>query len=88
MQRGLKKKKPLVCYCFPSFGTRQALIDYECIQGFFRFIKVEKILNMHWTTSNGWGMVGIYLIPLLDFFLCIVPYAYSLKIPLDHHHCH
>jgi hypothetical protein len=60
------------------------LIDYECMEGFFQFIKVEKILNMYWTDSNGWGMI----IPLFIYFLCIVPYAIFLKIPLDDHHCH
>jgi hypothetical protein len=34
------------------------------MEGFFQFIKVEKILNMYWTDSNGWGMI----IPLLIYF--------------------
>ncbi len=72
----VEKKKPLACYCFHLLEQGKPLIDYECIQGFFQFIKVEKIFNMHWINSNGWGMVGIYLVPLLDFFGCIVPYAH------------
>jgi hypothetical protein len=39
------------------------LIDYECMQRFFEFLKVEKILKMHWINSNGWGILGLYSIP-------------------------
>jgi len=39
------------------------LIDYECMQRFFEFLKVEKILKMHRTNSSGWGILGLYSIP-------------------------
>ncbi len=40
------------------------LIDYKCMQEFFSFLKVERMLKMHQVDSNKWGMVGMYSFPL------------------------
>jgi hypothetical protein len=65
MLKGLKKRKYLefvILFHFLKQGG--PLIDYECMQELFVFLKVEKMLKMHWTYSNRWGMVGMNSFPL------------------------
>jgi hypothetical protein len=33
------------------------MINYECMENFFAFFKVEKVCKMHLSDSNGRGMV-------------------------------
>jgi hypothetical protein len=57
-KRTCKKKKILqfvIMFHFLKHG--KPMIDYECMENFFAFFKVEKVPKMHLSDSNGWGMV-------------------------------